>query len=83
MKLFLFPDLDKVSNRYHSNGGVVVLARSREHAEQLCAEHVDETGWESEPCPIVLDWTQVREWDVHQEDDEQGHVWVMPDAGCC
>jgi hypothetical protein len=38
MKLFLFERLDRVTDRWHPEGGVVIVANSREDALQLVLE---------------------------------------------
>ncbi|WP_268753430.1 hypothetical protein [Alkalihalobacillus trypoxylicola] len=38
MKMFLFEDLDEVSPNYHCNGGLVVVARDKDHVKELIAE---------------------------------------------
>lgn len=74
MKLFIFEHLKQVSDNYHSEGGLAVIARDREHLEELIL--TDEN--------IVID---EEEWDrviIYDIDMEVGpRIFVFPNAGCC
>lgn len=41
MKMFIFERLNCVSDRYHSQGGLVVIAKDREHVMELIKDYED------------------------------------------
>ena len=74
MMLYLFEQVEKASNRYHEDGGLVVVAKSRPHAKQLIA---------SDPSLTVNgdDWDCVIAYKLAT--NRQPHVYAFPNAGCC
>lgn len=50
MKLFIWEDLKKMSDSYHSDGGVVVIAESLERAHELLRGQHQE-GWHYKKNP--------------------------------
>jgi hypothetical protein len=74
MKMFVFEDLDKVSGNYHENGGLMVIARNREHVENLI---------EGDECIEITEeeWGKVRVFELSGEANPE--IFVFPDAGCC
>lgn len=74
MKMFVFEKLNKVSGRYHEEGGLVVVARDIKHVEELIkAEGYIEISKE--------EWKDVITYELAK--DEEPRVFVFPDAGCC
>lgn len=74
MKIFVFERVNKVTCRYHEEGGLVVVARDREHVEELIkAEGSIEINKE--------EWKEVIEYELAK--DEEPRVFIFPDAGCC
>lgn len=71
MKVYVWMDIDHVSDRYHPEGSVVVVASSEEEALALVKQKVGPPMLGGEPVgPIELDLSVPS-------------VWVFPDAGCC
>lgn len=76
MKMYVFERLDKVSRNYHSEGGLVVVAKDRTQAEELIEAEGD----------IVItedDWKDVVEYELKSRPKVEPIVFVFPDAGCC
>lgn len=74
MKLFLFERINQVSENYHSEGGLVIVAIDRNHAEMLIAD-------DANIQPTESDWGEVVEYTL-----DRGYTpvfYVFPDAGCC
>ena len=75
MKIFIFEYINQVSGNYHSGGGLVIIAESKEKAIELIADnkHIrpDEKEWETVVVYKLADT------------DIQPKYFVMPDAGCC
>lgn len=87
MRLYIFADLKKASDRYHSSGGAIVIAEDREAAERLVvdspnrAAELEEWGYSDTPAAPVLEWDKlVAEYEVGEVDPQW---WVFPNAGCC
>lgn len=72
MKVFVWHQVDKCSDSYHCEGGVVVFADSEDRARELansegsCAIRADEHPDRIAEC---------------EHGPEQ--VFIMPNAGCC
>jgi hypothetical protein len=71
MKVFIWCDVDKMSDSYHSNGGVVVFAETEERAREIA--NVDGCSIKPEEKP-----DEVRDVTGGEE-----KVFYMPNAGCC
>lgn len=74
MQIFLFERVDQVSGNYHPEGGLVVVARDRQHVEELISGdqsiQVTEREWEHVAIyPLI--------------GEAEAKVYVFPDAGCC
>lgn len=72
MKVFIWQRVDKCSNYYHEEGGVVVFAATEERARELANTH--------DGCSIRDDELPDAVRDVSSGDE---CVFIMPDAGCC
>ena len=68
MKVFVWKRLDHVSDKYHSEGGVVVFAKSLKRAIAIAAEH----GAIANDKP-----------DESRSTTGEEAVYIMKDAGCC
>lgn len=71
MKVFVWRRVDKCSDNYHSEGGVVVFAQDEERARTI-ANAVSGCAIKPEEQPD----------DVRDTAGEEA-VYIMPDAGCC
>jgi hypothetical protein len=72
--IWIFKYVSKLTDTYHSGGGLVVIAQSEGHARDLIA--LDEN--------IVLtsqDWEEALNYCINQNTPEQ--MIIFPDQGCC
>ena len=74
MNIFIFEDLQQVSNNYHKNGGLVIVAWNIENAKKLVEpdEYIKITDEE---------WNNVITYELKHDEEEK--YYVFPDAGCC
>ncbi len=72
MKVFVWRRIGQATNNYHSEGGVVVFAKSEKRAREI-ANAVDGCCIEDSEAPN----------DVRDVTDGKEAVYIMPDAGCC
>lgn len=78
MKLYIWHHADYVTDNYHPEAGVVVLAHSVEQARAIFQERQLKDYVVNPPAPEVL----TKEPDeVH--DLSTTKAWIFPDAGCC
>jgi len=78
MNIYVFNYVDKLTYRYHEGGGLVVIAKDREHVERLTKEATTNSA------NILLkdeEWEEVIIYPT--EEDAEPRVFVFPDAGCC
>lgn len=72
MKVFIWREVSRCSDHFHSEGGVVVFAQSEQRARELA---------NAEPgCDIQPDEKPDEVRDVSGGGEQ---VFIMPDAGCC
>lgn len=71
MKVFVWDNLSRVSDNYHSDGGLVVFAETLERARELATERgvTFKEGEEVDDVRVVDGGSEV--------------VYVMPNSGCC
>lgn len=82
MKIFLWPRLEKVSNSWHSGGGLLVIADSFERAKELIAaanEKEKSDYFKDDAIEIPSSVEMV--FEIVGEHEES--VMTFPDAGCC
>ena len=87
MKLFLFEYLRQVSTRWHPEGGLVIIARDKQHAVALIEQENEK--YKTPPSlvtgPTIVtdddDWADVIVYEFKGE--PQPKIFVFPDAGCC
>lgn len=72
MKVFVWHSVRKCSDRYHSEGGVVVFAEDEEAARKLANQ--------VEGCEIEID---EKPDEIRDVAGGEAIAYVMPDAGCC
>lgn len=73
-KIFIWENLSKVSNSYHSGGGLVIIAEDLEEAKSLAQADGNIKFEEGE-------LNSFKEFVVMGEATSE--VIVFPDAGCC
>ena len=71
MNIFIWEQIEKVSNNYHREGGLVIFAESEQRAREL-ANSTDGVELGDEPPDHVISCDETPE-----------NVIVFPDAGCC
>jgi hypothetical protein len=73
MKLYVIGRAAHVSDSYHEEGGIVVVAADLDAAKLLAA---------SQPAVMLTDeeWAGAVEFTVY---DAEPQVFVFPDSGCC
>jgi hypothetical protein len=76
MKLFIFEDIEHVSHHYHSNWGLMVIAKDRHKQFDM----VIETLWTDDIKITEDEWKSVIEYDVWEVEPK---VIVFPDSWCC
>lgn len=74
MKIFIFESIGQVSDNWHKNGGLVIIAENIEAAKLLIK--ID-----SSIEPTDEEWLSVENFDLIGNPEPK--YWVMPDAGCC
>ena len=86
MKIFIWKLLDKVSENYHSGGGLIVIAKDFDRAKELIAEknyisimeeEIDREEGTKSLKEVLPDLT------LSIMDDAKEDVIIFPDAGCC
>jgi hypothetical protein len=74
MKIFIFERIAQVTDNWHPEGGLVIIAKDIEHAKEIIS---------GDECISITD----EEWDGAESfelaEDVEPKFWVMPDAGCC
>ncbi len=74
MKIFIFEYINQCSDSYHSEGGVVIIAKNKAHVKRLIKDHPEIEITDEE-------WKKVEKFEL--SDNTAPQIWVMPDAGCC
>lgn len=72
MKVFIWKRIDKATDNYHTEGGLVVFAETEERAREI-SRGIDGLGLRDDENP-----DHVRGVDGGSE-----LIFVMEDAGCC
>lgn len=68
MKIYIIPFVTKLTDSYHSSGGLVVIAENLKEAKKLA------------PQPTQEEWDSAQIADVSFKRSE---IFIFPDAGCC
>jgi hypothetical protein len=74
MKLFLFKRIEQVSEYYHPEGGLVIVADNEDHARTMILDMQDIEPTEEEWAGKVV---------YELAGEHAPAVYVFPDAGCC
>ena len=72
MRVFVWQSVDKCSDNYHEDGGVVVFAENEARARELANQQPG--------CAIRAD---ERPDEVRDIAEGAARVFIMPNAGCC
>jgi len=74
MKIFILEYVDHLTERYHSDGGMVIIAKDLSQAKELISN--------DEYCnPTDEEWSLALVYDLVSDSDPK--VFIFPDAGCC
>lgn len=74
MKMYVFEYIDQVSPNYHTEGGLMVVAKDKDQVIKLIEAEGD--------IEITSDeWEKVIIYEL--KNNEEPKVFVFPDAGCC
>ena len=71
MKVFVWESISKLTDNYHSGGGLIVFAENEERAKELAIEQ-----------GVMFDATELPN-DVRIVEGGEEAVYIMQDAGCC
>ncbi len=72
-KIFIWENVDEVSEQWHCDGGVVVVAESEDRARKIANE--------KDGCNIRPDEKFTAVYQLSADVEEA--VYIFPDAGCC
>jgi hypothetical protein len=85
MKAFLWHNIDVVSNCFHSDGSVLIVAETVERARELGVLTESDYNFETkETTTKTIKMTIDRDPDaVFNANELEEKVFVFPNAGCC
>lgn len=85
MKIFIFEYVNELTDRYHGEGGLAVVAKDRVHAQRLIDNNYDNEAFDGYTRMRIHlteeEWEKVIVYDLKK--DEEPRIFVFPDAGCC
>lgn len=85
MKCFIWQKIDELTAHYHSDGGLLIVAKSLKHAQKVLEETVQSNTQYPDPLyylkKVILPMPDCsfNLTEAHTETK----VMVFPDAGCC
>ena len=74
MKLFLLVRVEKCTDQYHTDGGLVIVARDIEAAKELLKSDTNINISDDE-------WKYVITYELAKKYTQE--FFIMPDSGCC
>jgi hypothetical protein len=87
VRLYLFENVENLSNREHPSGGLIVVANDKDHARQLIAASEKQPyHWteKEKQGPIEVsdeEWLAVLTYPI--DGRAEPRLFAFPDAGCC
>jgi len=89
MKVFIFKDVEYLTSRYHSDGGLVVIAKDRAMVERVIEDtnkltYNDTDDFNLSEAQIELteeDWDKALIYPT--DTNVKVDIFVFPNAGCC
>ena len=85
MQIYIIQRVNHLTDSYHNEGGLAIVANDRDHAGQLFAEYAkrveDSNNWSDEIYVTDAEWQTAKVYELAQ--DAEPAVFVFPDAGCC
>lgn len=80
MKIFIWEDVDVMSERYHSDGGVIVIAKNLKRAREIAKEHDDDYEVIDSNDTTIFNTKPNK---VLKVGAKREYYCSFPDAGCC
>ncbi len=77
MKLFIWEEVNYLTDRWHNEGGCVIIAEDLNAARKLFLE--DDNNTESK-CDLL---TEPPDLEAELPSDSEPRVFMFPNAGCC
>ena len=87
MKVIILEYVNQLTSRYHSDGGLVIIAKDLERAKEMFPlGEIPSSRWNSDEKDFVRpteeEWGKAIIYDL-KNDNEEERYFVFPDAGCC
>lgn len=83
MKIFIFKDVEELTDRYHESGGLVIIARDLERALDLAKNH-SECYWEEGRKCIKLSNKEIENViSLNLVEEAEEGLFLFPNSGCC
>jgi flagellar hook assembly protein FlgD len=92
MKMYIFENLNNVSNNYHPQGGLMVIAKDLDDLKEIVKEYNKDKKKEkdnrkgSENKEIIIiedeDFKEMLAYEL-KDDNAERKIIIFPDAGCC
>jgi len=87
MNVYIFENIDELTDRYHEGGGLVVIANNKRRAKKIAEEYIhDPWDYGNEKPHIKLSDEEHKVAKSYKLDPLKKYkeaVFVFPDAGCC
>ena len=84
MNVYIFQDVEQISDREHASGGLVVVARDRDDINYLIVG-ANFRGLDNSSDSTHIDLTE-EDWDnvvFYKCDTCKPRLFIFPNAGCC
>lgn len=80
MKIFIWERVDMVTDSYHHEGGVAIIAKDINRAietglENFPKEHLERSG--------KLENIKTARYEEYSIKSDEEKIFIFPDAGCC
>lgn len=74
MKLMILEYVEELTDRYHSGGALVIIAKDIKRAKELISN-------DKNIKPTERDWNEAIIYEL--KNDEEERYFIFQDAGCC
>lgn len=85
MKIYIIQRVENLTDNYHSEGGLAIVANDDEHAKFLFIEYANgvrkDSHYDLDVVVTDAEWQSAKVYELSQ--DAEPAVFVFPDAGCC
>ena len=84
MNIYVFPYISNLTERYHSGGGLVVVARDRDHVLELIHTEYDPDDYWNDNHQTTInesEWDKVVIYPTDPNADPKAYFFA--NAGCC